>query len=298
MNVKKFKLNPSNNLIFTQSLAGLSQWLDIFLIFAMPVFVWDASPSEIALIASIFGLPSLFLGPFVGAYLDRTNPFKSMVVGSILRTALSVGIIFSFDIISFGVLVFLKGIANLIYWPSSTILTNHVVTKDDRVSFFSLQGTIDQIIKVSTPLVAGFIVIGTSYSFAFFISAFFSFLCTLSLIGLKKSYTYKELLEKRSIKNLLGDVLNGLSSIKDLNITLKLTIFISICMSLTLAIYDPHLSAFLKSSGLGESTYSLAVSFTGVGAVLGAISVRLWFSDAKAISLVRSGLFFFSLSLF
>ncbi len=58
--------NPGKLLII-QTLSGFSLWIDIFLIFLIPSFVWGSTPLQIAIISAVLTIPSLILGPIMGA---------------------------------------------------------------------------------------------------------------------------------------------------------------------------------------------------------------------------------------
>jgi hypothetical protein len=45
----QINIRGARKLLFIQTLAGFAQWLDIFLIFSVPSFVWKADPAQIAI---------------------------------------------------------------------------------------------------------------------------------------------------------------------------------------------------------------------------------------------------------
>jgi MFS family permease len=280
---------PIRRLLLIQTLAGLAQWLDIFLIFSVPSFVWKSSPAEIAMLASCFGLPSLLLGPIVGAFLDRADPRRTMMVGALARTLSSVLITFASWFPLFAVLVLLKGLANLLYWPSSSIVTNRVVPEAERVKYFSSLSAFDQITKIGTPLVAGFLTLAMNSQLSFIVSALATLICAALLPRVTATIDFVAPAQKRSVDALLKDLLFGLRSITTLPFNLLLSVALGIGMSLALAVYDPHLAAFLGSKGFDASVFSMVVSATGAGAVVGAALIRFAFKEASPIALIRSG---------
>ena len=281
-------------LLAIQTMAGLAQWLDIFLIFSVPSFLWKSSPGEIAFLASCFGLPSLFLGPFVGVLLDRSDPRKVMMFGILARTVLSVMIAFAPGFQTFAALVLFKGIANLLYWPASSIVCNHVVWETARVKYFSSQSAFDQITKIGTPLIAGILAMAMDQQLAFLISAAVTLACAAILPRLNALVLFAPPVQKRSVNGMLDDIFLGLRSIKTLPSSLLLSIGLGIGMSLGLAIYDPHLAAFLGSKGFDAGVFSIVVSATGLGAVVGAALIRFSFNESTPIKLIRVGIAVFA----
>jgi len=284
-------------LLTIQTTAGLSQWIDIFLIFAVPSFQWRADPVDIALLASCFGLPSLFLGPFVGAFLDRTDPRRVMIFGALARTVLTLLIAFAAWFPAFAMLVFFKGIANLLYWPASSILTNQVVRDEQRVKYFSSLSLMDQITKIGTPLLAGALTFIVSSQLLFLVSAGATLVCAVMLQRLNVAVALTPPLEKRSVAGLFSDLFQGLRAIGSLPPMLLLSIALGVGMSLALAIYDPHLAAFIDSKGFDASVFSIAIAATGVGAVVGAASIRFAFSDARPMTLIWVGVAVFTVAI-
>lgn len=284
-------------LLVVQTIAGLAQWLDVFLIFSIPSFLWKSSPTEIALLASFFGLPSLFFGPIVGAYLDRTDPRKTMMAGALARTILTLFIAFTHSFPSFALLVLLKGLANLLYWPSSSIVTNHVVREAARVKYFSSLSVLDQITKIATPLLAGAVTLAINSQLTFLISAGATLICAALLPRLNVAVEFTPLEQRRSVEGLLKDLFQGLRSIRTLPPRLLLSVALGIGMSLTLAIYDPHLAAYLGSNGFDASVFSMVLSATAVGAVVGAALIRFAFNEASPLALIRAGVAAFTTAL-
>lgn len=285
-------------LLVIQTMAGFAQWLDIFLIFSIPSFLWKSSPAEIALLASCFGIPSLLLGPFIGVFLDRTDPQKVMMFGLLARTMLTVMIAFTPGFQAFVVLVLFKGLANILYWPASLIVCNHIVRDKARVKYFSSQSAFDQITKIGAPLIAGILAMAMDQQLAFLISAAATLVCTAILLRLNKLVLvmFTPPAQKQSINGLLKDFFLGLRSIKTMSPALLLSIALSIGMSLALAVYDPHLAAFLGSKGFDPGVFSIVVSATGVGALVGATLIRFRFNKSTPIELIRAGVTVFAIA--
>lgn len=284
-------------LLTVQTLASLAQWIDIFLIFTVPSFVWKSSPAEIAFLASCFSLPSLFIGPLMGALLDRVNPHKMMIVGALSRTVLTLMIAFAPGFRVFAGLVVLKGLANLLYWPASAIVINQVISEKRRVRYFSSQSALDQLAKIGTPLVAGFLALMMNAQLTFLISALLTLVCAMVLPLVGGGSGFSQPMRRRSVTGLLQDLFLGFRSIKTLPQNLLTSIVLSIGLSFGLAIYDPHLAAFLGSKGFDAAVFSIIVSATGAGAVTGAALIRFVFNEQEPFTLMRIGIAVFSLSI-
>lgn len=285
----------TSRLLCLQALAGLAQWIDIFLIFSVPAFLWRSSPSEIAFLAACFGVPSLVLGPFIGAFLDHSDPRKAMALGIHARSILSALIAFAPGYGAFCALVFLKGLANQCYWPSTFILTNHVVGEDERTRYFSSLSVCDQVSKIATPLVAGVLGLIAGSQLTFLASAALTFVGSSLLPGLFSNLDI-ERRPRRIVREIRSELLSGFRAMAALDRRLIATIALAVGMSLTLALYDPHVASFLKHSGFDAQAFSLVVAGTAGGAVMGALLVRLGLTRWTPAQLIRSGIVVFAIS--
>jgi len=68
-------------------------------------------------------------------------------------------------------------------------------------------------------------------------------------------------------------------------------------MALSLAIYDPHVAAYLKALDFQSSIFSLIVSSTAAGAVCGALWIRFFASKTSAIRFIKAGIALFLLAI-
>lgn len=283
----------ARRLLAIQTLAGFSQWIDVFLIFSVPAFLWQSTPGQIAFMASCFGLPGLFLGPMIGALLDQLDARRAACCAAVARTALTGFIAFAPGFEFFAVLVLLKGVANVFYWPATAILTQQLVAPAARVQYFSSLSALDQVTKIITPLIAGAATWVMDAQLIFLLSCALTLVCALWLFFLPRSTTTPH---ERG-KHLLIDAWRGLSygwkSMRTLPSGLVVSIGLGIGVSLALAIYDPHLAAFLNSIQLDATAFALLISSTGFGAVCGALLVRFLGKSAHPSQLMRTGLALF-----
>ncbi len=283
-------------LFIIQTLAGFASWIDIFLIFSVPSFVLKSTPADIAVVAALYGIPSLIIGPIFGVILDRSDPRKLMLWGAISRSLLTVGIAFAPSIEVFAALVFAKGLANMIYWPSSSIVTNQTIDQESRISYFSILSVSDQLTKIGTPMLAGLLAFIVPSNYIFLASAVATTICTIMLPLLFKGVDFPVKSDIRDVRSIFKNLVDGFQSFSSLPHGLLISIAMSIGISLTLAIYDPHLASFISSKGFDAAMFSIIVSSTGAGAVAAAMIVRIFFKNKNANFLLRSGVIFFSMA--
>ena len=290
-------MNTSSRLICVQALSSLSLWLDVFLIFTVPVYLWHASPSEIAILAFCLGAPMLFLGPIVGTLIDRHDVRKTLTFGALLRATSTVALAVSPNFQFFLLFVVLKGVSNLIYFPSIAITVRLLIVAEERKSFFSHVSLFDQSSKLFAPLVAGALTAMLSPKNVFFISAAAVFL-TLPLLRSIYLVIQSQTDDSRTtILALYRDIARGFSIFNALPFQLRIGFLYSLLTSLALGIYDPHVASFLAFEGLPPVAFSVVISATAGGAIGAALLIKLKLGDIDEVRLRLYALATFSIAL-
>ena len=290
-------MNTSSRLICVQALSSLSLWLDVFLIFTVPVYLWHASPSAIAILAFCLGAPMLFLGPIVGTLIDRHDVRKTLTFGALLRATSTVALAVSPNFQFFLLFVVLKGVSNLIYFPSIAITVRQLIVAEERKSFFSHVSLFDQSSKLFAPLVAGALTAMLSPKNVFFISAAAVFL-TLPLLRSIYLVIQSQTDDSRTtILALYRDIARGFSIFNALPFQLRIGFLYSLLTSLALGIYDPHVASFLAFEGLPPVAFSVVISATAGGAIGAALLIKLKLGDIDEVRLRLYALATFSIAL-
>lgn len=292
-------MKASDELIVVQALSSLALWLDIFLIFTVPVYLWSIAPSSVALLAFCLGAPMLFLGPIVGTLIDRQDIRKTLLWGSFLRATSTAALVYSPNFDVFLVLVILKGMSNLIYFPSMTIAVRKLVNQKEHKSFFSYTSLFDQVSKITVPLLAGLLTIVLHPKDGFFFSAAAVLITLPILISLSAKIPKRAESSGSEIStlSLYRDLLRGFSIFKSLPFQLRIGFLYSLLTSIALGIYDPHLASFLAHEGYPPIVFSQVISATAGGAVCAALLVKFKFKSINEILLRSYALIFFSSAL-
>ena len=290
-------MKVSNKLICAQALSSLSLWLDIFLIFTVPVYMWQASPSSIALLAFCLGAPMLFLGPIVGTLIDRQDVRKTLILGASLRIASTIALAYSPNFNVFLGLVILKGVSNLVYFPSITVAVRQLISTEERKSYFSCVSLFDQSSKILAPLLAGLLTVIFIPKDVFFLSAAAVFITIPLLISLCAIIQAKPKGSSAKILSLYRDLLRGFSIFRSLPFQLRIGFLYSLLTSLALGVYDPHLASFLAYEGLPPVVFSGIISATAGGAVCAALLVKFKLKNIDEVLLRSYALIIFSIAL-
>lgn len=203
-------MNSIKALLALNTLSSLSLWVDFFLLFLVPVHVWNASSSDIALLAFSLGAASLFLGPVVGIVLDRIHIKVSLLSGMALRILTTAGLYLAPSFEWFLIMAALKGLANTLYFPTLTIAIRQLIAADARTAFFSYSSLLDQLTKVTTPLLAGALTLWLPTQSIFLISAVLLLVALPLLISLWPGLQAARPNTALTIKAVISDLRDGL----------------------------------------------------------------------------------------
>jgi len=286
-------------LLATQVLSAIAAWLDIFLLFTVPVFVWQCTPAQVAAVASLYGLPSLVIGPVFGALLDRCDPMTATRCGAVARVVATIAIAFAPSFPIFAALVLVKGLANLVFGASSTVLTNTIVEPGRRVRYFADLSALTQLCKIGAPLAAGWLCLQWPAPRVFLVSAAATAIAAVLFAALAASAAdvRKARQAARRPLSMWHDLLDGVRGLRALPPVLQRSIALQLGIACALALYDPQLAATLRSLGMAPQAFAVVVTATGCGAIVAASCVRLFWRRATADTLMARGTFAFALAI-
>lgn len=288
------KMNNVRALLTVNALSSLSLWIDFFLIFLVPFYLWRASPSEIAILAFCLGAASLFLGPVAGIIIDRIHIKTSLLSGMSLRIITTLGFFLAPSFEWFVIIAVLKGFANMLYFPVLAISIKQLVAANDRTDFFSCSSLLDQLTKVFTPLIAGALTLLLPTQSIFLVSVALLLMALPFLNFIWPSLQPALPTAVLTVKSVFLELLNGVKIFRSLDFQLKIGFFYSLLTSLALASYDPHLASLITSLQFPAIVFSLIVSSTAAGAVCAAIGVKFKIIKLNEIKLRVLGLIFFN----
>jgi len=141
--------------------AGLISLLGDWALYAvLPFYVAKVTGSALATgaISLTELLPNLFLGTFVGVFIDRWNPKKIMIISDLLRAFI---LLFLFIIQSpqllwiVYIVAFAESSVSVFFNPAKTILTRRIVNDQDLMSANSLNSISDNVCRLLGPVIGG-----------------------------------------------------------------------------------------------------------------------------------------------
>ncbi|MBW8078744.1 MAG: MFS transporter [Gallionella sp.] len=260
-------------LLVTRCISCIILWMDFTLVFSIMAFDRGSATTTIGLAAALYGVPGLFLGPWIGALADRVSPIGALAVSYLLRAGASVGIIFSASPAAMLVMVFLQGMSNLGAMPAEQILVKRLLRRDQMILNIQLVTVIDQSAKIGAPIVGGLIAQSLGPSVGFWISAGLvvpALGCLRLLRGIAPDGGRRHGSSPRHGAG-GGQIVRLLRT----DGMYRLAFAAMLTQTAVLALYDPLLALFLKGLGCGPAVFGQIVSATALGGIGGAMAFQL-----------------------
>jgi MFS family permease len=251
--------------------SSIAVWVDFTLIFSLLSFDFNATPKTLGLAAALYGLPGLFLGPFVGFIADQSSPALVMLLSSGGRFMTSILLAVAPTEQIFVGAILLKGISNLGAMPAEQILIRHILSAEQIVSTTTLTSIVDQAMKIVSPLVGAGLAFISNSKAAFLFTAALALASATCAVRIAKVVGWKT--KVNEAKNRLPNftVLWRLLSNKP---KFAVSLVSVLSLSITLGLYDSLLVILLREHGLPASAFGTIVSCTAAGAIACAVFLK------------------------
>jgi len=277
---------------FANSQAFLFLWLGHLISFLgssitmviLPVLVYSltGSTTTMGFVMASYMLPNVLMLPISGQIVDRYDRVKIMMIADISRffIMLATALLALSGLLSIPILFMLVacyGLLDGLFQPAYSAVRATVFTPDIRVAANSLTQMTTQAVRLIGPALGGLLITRWSAGIGFGIDAFTYALSLICLIYLRKKVTYR--LRNTSTPSQLSisphwkdDFKEGIAVLRGhpwLWITILAFSFINICYSGIVSVLIPWL--FKVHHGWDPYLYGLAVTFSGVGAIIGGL---------------------------
>lgn len=266
-------------------------WLDFILIFSTLTFVFDAPAKTLALAATLYGIPALLFGPYLGSLADRYDPRLIITISFGIRFFAACALFFAPTVEVFLAFIALKGLSNLGSTAAEIVLTKSLLTTSQIVKNTSIVTIMDQSIKVLSPIIAGFMTSLTVKSAGFLVSAAFcvvGLLCIATLIQTKPNIV-RSIKSERTSRRFIFSYFRR-------HTTAKIFLLCVLIQSAALGLYDSLLGLFLKNHGEDAKSFGIIVSATAVGGICSGLAFpKLYTKKNRHCSTIASTCFGVSL---
>ena len=276
-------------LLFGLGISQLGNW--IYLI-ALNVYIWQLteSPAAVALLYMIAPAVRIASGFFVGSYIDRWDKKKIVVASDIARGIIVCLMPFAADVWLIYVLVAFTNVAGTFFGPSSTYLITKIVRDEDKKRFNAVHSTLNSGSFTIGPALGGAIIAISSIGVAMWINGLTFFICAAVLAMLPKLQSKDAAPVKvLTFKMIKEDWHVTLRYAKQIRLFSRFVFVYSVAMMIAYSLDSQEMAFLVDHLHISETLYSITVSVTGIGAVLGGIAATYYANKWSVTSYVKVG---------
>src|SRR5687767_3955163 len=121
--------SEQRRLLLGSAPADFADWLDYIALIAVIIYVWHHGPFELALLAIAFTLPYVTVGPFLAAWVDRTELKRVLVISNAIRAAATFTMAVAPNVWVLLVLVIARSLADSAFNPARQAALQAITSK-------------------------------------------------------------------------------------------------------------------------------------------------------------------------
>lgn len=257
----------------------------------LPVLVYSLTGSTtiMGFVMAVYMLPNIIMLPISGHIVDRYDRVKIMMLADIARFVImmTTALLSLTEVLTIPLLLVLVGFYGLLdglFQPAYSAVRATIFTPNIRVAANALTQMSTQTVRLIGPALGGLLITHLSAGIGFGMDAFTYLISLVCLIYLRKVLlvnlkpqtsqpsTSSVIQTSNSSPNWREDFMEGLAVLRSqpwLWITILAFSFINICYAGITSILVPWL--FKVHHGWEPYIYGLAVTFSGVGAIIGGL---------------------------
>ncbi|MFD2924510.1 MFS transporter [Halobacillus naozhouensis] len=272
---------------------GISNIGDFIYLVAINIIVYQitGSAAAVAGLWIIGPLTNIVTKLWTGSFIDYRSKRKVMIVTYIIR-AMFIGMIpFAPNmVVIYGILVILK-MADAFFNPSAITYVTILVPKEKRKRFKSIRSFTTSGAFIIGPAIGGSLILLTSIESTLWLNAIFFVISAILLLFLPE----KENIDKETIPTLtISQVIRDFTVVREFMFNNKYVSFIYLgfimIMIFSFAMDTQEVVFTQQVIGLSEIDYSLLISITGIGSVVGAVLLSFFSNKFSLRYMITIGL--------
>ncbi|MGX4670415.1 MFS transporter [Cerasibacillus sp. JNUCC 74] len=255
------------------------------------VYQLTGSAAAVAGLWIIGPLTNTFTKFWTGSFIDYRSKRQVMMSTYIIRALFIGAIPFAPNMLVIYVILFILSVANSFFNPASMTYVSMIVPKEKRKRFNSIRSFASSGAIIMGPAVGGTLILLTSIEITLWINALFFVISAMLLSFLPE----KETISKEAIPTLtVSQVMRDFTIVWEFIMRNKYVSFMYLgyilIMIFTFAMDAQEVVFVQKVIGLTEFDYSLLISITGIGSVVGAITLSIYSNKLSLRSMISIGI--------
>ncbi|TMU83544.1 MFS transporter [Bacillus sp. BHET2] len=280
------------------SAVGISFIGDFIYLVALNLFIF-AKTDSVAAVAGLWiigPIAGIITGFWAGSLVDRLYKKYIMIITDIIRGCLVAIIPFLSELWSIYLLLFVISLCSSFFKPASSAYTVQLVPKDKLLRYNSISSILITGSLVVGPAIAGALVQISSYQAAIWCNALSFFISGLIILFLPNLHLESEFIERKMkyFSIILNDLRIVFNFLKKNLYFLAVYILFQFIMTLAIALDSQEVIFTQKVIGLTETQFSLLMSITGIGYLVGSLIMSVFASKITISYLIGLGSILFS----
>lgn len=279
-------------------MSNIGTWIQFL---ALTWFVLQLTDSEFALglVSFASGAPMFFLALIGGAIADRYEKRSLLIITQsvLMILALVLGLLVLLEVAGLTTIIVLTlaaGIATSFGFPAWLALIPETVPEDDLMNAVALNSAQFNAARLIGPAIAGLLVSQISVAAPFFVNAFSFLAVIIALLVVKPRPIKEHEAEERPWDTLTGGIKYARANTSVAALLVSTGILTTFGLSHTALI-----PVFARDIlGMGAQAYGILLAASGLGAVLGALTVAGLSNMVNKRILIKLGMFSYSVFLF
>jgi MFS family permease len=286
------KIGWKNPILLLTSI-GLARVGDFIYLVAINILVFQLTGSA----AAVAGL--WVIGPVVnlltkfwtGSFIDYRSKRKIMIISYIARALFICCIPFSSTIWFIYFVLTLLSIAQSFFIPSSMTYTTQLIQKEIRKRFNSFNSLTSSGAFIIGPAIAGALILVTSVNVTLMITSVSFLLAAILLFLLPETDNYGEnIAPSLSFNQIKEDFTVSITFMRKNSYVALVYVFFLATTIFAFAMDTQEVVFTQRVVGLSEMDYSLLISITGIGSIVGAILVSVFSKGISIRLLIATGI--------
>jgi MFS family permease len=267
-------------------ISSLGDWLAILPLFSLIAFQRHGSAPETAMVMVSFTIPVIVLGPVAGAFVDRWNLKRTLIICDLVCAVLAALLAFSGQLYQMYLLMAAISAVSCFLAPAQTATLPLILAENELLVANAISVQTLQLNQIFAPAIVGFALVWLGEKACFYLDAA-SFLLSALLVSTIK-------LEPRQVegpagKSIWHDLKEGLSFIAAHPVARVLVLTIAIANG-AVAIFEALFAIYVRDVlGAGSKMFGSVTSALGVGTILGAFLVARFAQRLARARIINMG---------
>lgn len=192
----------------SQLVSIFGDFLALYAVIAMVSFRLRGTPAQVTLVSVAFILPLAIIGPLAGAFVDRWDPRRTMIVSDLARGVLILGLMWAQAPWQIYLVLFSASVFSSFFVPAQSVVIPQLVPLEGLMSANAAMQQAMQMVRILSPALSVAMVGWLGYSSCYAIDSI-SFLLSAAIIA-RIAVPPRPPHPTHEMKSILSDMISGM----------------------------------------------------------------------------------------